>query len=397
MELYLHIPFCVQKCSYCDFLSFPVDENTKDRYLHALLNELFFYGNLKYDESGQATPWHLDEIETVYFGGGTPSVLGADRLLLLLDAIFANFRVKNGAEITVELNPATITLVSLEKLQKKGVNRLSIGLQSTDNTQLVTLGRVHTYEDFQEIYTQAREVGFKNLNIDLISSIPGQSVKNYQETLQKVMELKPEHISAYSLIIEEGTPFYDRYVDHPELLPSEEEDREMYHLTKSMLEGAGYSRYEISNYATPGFESKHNIGYWKRIPYLGIGLGASSFYFSKRKKNFTILGEYLQFWENMEKTCRDANFRNFSPFEEIVDLSKKDEMSEYLFLGLRMTKGVSIREFEAQFGQKMMDVYGGEINKLQKEGLLVVEKAKDRIYLTDFGMDVSNYVFEKFI
>lgn len=397
MELYLHIPFCVQKCSYCDFLSFPVDENTKDRYLHALLNELFFYGNLKYDESGQATPWHLDEIETVYFGGGTPSVLGADRLLLLLDAIFANFRVKNGAEITVELNPATITLVSLEKLQKKGVNRLSIGLQSTDNTQLVTLGRVHTYEDFREIYTQAREVGFKNLNIDLISSIPRQSVKNYEETLQKVMELKPEHISAYSLIIEEGTPFYDRYAGHPELLPSEEEDREMYHLTKSMLKGAGYSRYEISNYATPGFESKHNIGYWKRIPYLGIGLGASSFYFSKRKKNFTILGEYLQFWENMEKTCRDANFRNFSPFEEIVDLSKKDEMSEYLFLGLRMTKGVSIREFEAQFGQKMMDVYGEEINKLEKEGLLVVEKAKDRIYLTDFGMDVSNYVFEKFI
>ena len=324
-------------------------------------------------------------------------MLGADRLLLLLDAIFANFRVKNGAEITVELNPATITLVSLEKLQKKGVNRLSIGLQSTDNTQLVTLGRVHTYEDFLDIYTHARSAGFNNLNVDLISSVPGQSVKNYQETLQKVMELKPEHISAYSLIIEEGTPFYDRYAHHPELLPSEEEDREMYHLTKSMLEGVGYRRYEISNYATPGFESKHNIGYWKRVPYLGVGLGAASFYFSKRKKNFTILEEYLQFWENMEETCRDANFRNFSPFEEIIDLSKKDEMSEYLFLGLRMTKGVSIREFEAQFGQKMMDVYGGEINKLQKEGLLVVEKAKDRIYLTDFGMDVSNYVFEKFI
>lgn len=397
MELYLHIPFCVQKCSYCDFLSFSVDENTKDRYLHALLNELFFYGNLKYDESGQATAWHLDGIETVYFGGGTPSVLGADRLLLLLDSIFANFRVKNGCEITVELNPATITHVSLEKLQKNGVNRLSIGLQSTNNTQLVTLGRVHTYEDFLDTYTQARSAGFNNLNIDLISSVPGQSVKSYEETLEKVIGLKPEHISAYSLIIEEGTPFYDRYADHPELLPSEEEDREMYHLTKSMLEGAGYSRYEISNYATPGFESKHNIGYWKRIPYLGVGLGASSFYHAKRKKNFTNLGEYLQVWENMEKTCRDINLRNFSPFEEIIDLTGKDEMSEYLFLGLRMTKGVSIREFEAQFGQKMFAVYGREIEKLQKEGLLVVEKEKERLFLTDFGMDVSNYVFEKFI
>ncbi|MCH5280668.1 MAG: radical SAM family heme chaperone HemW [Lachnospiraceae bacterium] len=397
MELYLHIPFCVQKCSYCDFLSWSVDEPTKDRYLRALLNEISFYGNLKYDESGQTTAWHLDGIETVYFGGGTPSVLGADRLLLLLDAIFAHFRVKNGCEITVEINPATITDVSLEKLQKKGVNRLSIGLQSTNNTQLVTLGRVHTYEDFLEIYGQARAVGFKNLNIDLISSIPGQSVKSYQETLEEVIRLKPEHISAYSLILEEGTPFYDKYADHPELLPGEEEDREMYHLTKSMLQEAGYMRYEISNYATPGFKSKHNIGYWERIPYLGLGLGASSFYFSKRKKNFTNLAEYLQVWENMEKTCRDTNFRNFSPFEEIIDLTKKDEMSEYLFLGLRMTKGVSISGFEARFGQKMMDVYGREIEKLQKEGLLVVEKRKDRIFLTDFGMDVSNYVFEKFI
>lgn len=384
MELYIHIPFCVQKCKYCDFLSMAADEETKGRYVKALMGEIAYYGQ------------HMEEahktLETVYFGGGTPSVIGSGNLVRILDCVKDHFRLKEGCEITIELNPATIDGKGLKELYENGVNRLSIGLQSVHNEELKLLGRIHSYEEFAEVFSLARKAGFENINVDLMSSLPGQSVESYQESLEKVMMLKPEHISAYSLILEEGTPFYETYVNHPEQLPDEETDREMYHLTKELLKGAGYERYEISNYARPGFESKHNSGYWKRVPYLGTGLGASSFIDGKRWKNGTNLKEYLQNWgKTVENTvCKQQ-------FDEFCALSLQDEMAEYLYLGLRMSQGVSIKGFKECFGKELFDVYGKEIAKFRREELLVVDEKEDRIYLTDFGMDVSNYVFERFL
>lgn len=384
MELYIHIPFCVQKCKYCDFLSMAADEETKKRYVEALMHEIAYYGR------------HMEEsekmLETIYFGGGTPTVVGAHSLIRILDKVKSCFLVKEECEITIEINPATIDEEGLKELYENGVNRISIGLQSAHNKELKLLGRIHSYEDFLKAFREARKAGFKNVNVDLISSLPGQRVEDYKESLQKVILLDPEHISAYSLILEEGTPFYDSYVNHPELLPDEETDREMYHLTKEMLKAAGYDRYEISNYAKTGFESKHNSGYWKRVPYLGTGLGASSFIEGKRWKNGTNLKEYLRNWEKItENTVFPGRF------EEFYTLSRQDEMAEYLYLGLRMSRGVSIKGFERCFGKELFDIYGEEIARFKKEGLLAADEEKDRIYLTDFGMDVSNYVFERFL
>lgn len=384
MELYIHIPFCMQKCKYCDFLSMAADEETKERYVEALMNEIAYYG--RHTEEADKT------LETVYFGGGTPTVIGARNLIRILDCVKSHFRLKEGCEITIELNPATIDGEGLKELYQNGVNRLSIGLQSAHNEELKLLGRIHDYEQFLEVFWEARKAGFQNINVDLISSLPGQSVESYKDSLQKVILLNPEHISAYSLILEEGTPFYESYVNHPELLPDEETDREMYHLTKELLKAAGYDRYEISNYAKPGFESKHNSGYWKRVPYLGTGLGASSFMGGKRRKNGINLKEYLQNWKK-----RRENTVFEGQFEEFYALSLQDEMAEYMYLGLRMSRGVSIKGFEECFGKGLFDVYGKEITRSIREGLLVEDEEEDRIYLTDFGMDVSNYVFERFL
>lgn len=390
MELYVHVPFCVRKCKYCDFLSMPADEETRNRYVEALCHEIEY----------KSFQFGSEIIETIYFGGGTPSVIGADRLVRILECIRQNFTIKEGAEITIELNPATINKKGLQNLWENGVNRLSIGLQSTDDEELKLLGRIHDYEDFLHIYSDAREVGFKNLNVDLISSLPGQTTKKYLESLHRVIDLKPEHISAYSLILEEGTPFYEIYSQHPELLPDEEEDRKMYHLTKEELGKAGYERYEISNYAKPGFESKHNSGYWKRIPYLGVGLGASSFIGHARWKNISGLKEYLQIWEKSDRekgTDVNGKYAEEGAFEEYQVLTLQDEMAEYMYLGLRMSEGVSIDGFERCFGLKLLQVYGDILKKLENMELLVSDKVGDRIYLTDYGMDVSNYVFEKFL
>lgn len=391
MELYVHIPFCIRKCKYCDFLSMPADQATMEDYAHALCREI-----------RHAAAWGRqtghEEVETVYFGGGTPSVIGADSLNRIIDCIRQNFAVKADAEVTVEINPATIDKKGLQKLYQNGVNRLSIGLQSTKDTELKLLGRIHNYEDFLRVYTDARAVGFKNLNVDLISSLPGQTVGEYLESLQKVIALEPEHISAYSLILEEGTPFFDTYAGHPELLPDEDADREMYHQTKLRLQGAGYERYEISNYAKPGFESKHNSGYWKRIPYLGLGLGASSFANHARWKNNSNLKEYLQIWGGAQeqKEQKDAIAAD-KCHEEYTHLTPEDEMAEYLYLGLRMSEGISEADFCACFGRELSAVYGEQIEELQRDGLLFRNQENGRISLTDYGMDVSNYVFGKFV
>jgi len=407
MELYVHIPFCVKKCRYCDFLSMPADEDTKTRYVEALCREIEYYGRILKNSRSQETAFPKNErIETIYFGGGTPSVIGADQLVRILKCIREHFDVIEDGEVTVEINPATIDKKGLQKLRENGVNRLSIGLQSTDDAELRLLGRIHDFEDFLRVYEDAGRVGFKNLNVDLISSLPGQSVENYLQSLEKVIELNPGHISAYSLILEEGTPFYETYSQHSELLPDEEEDREMYHLTKEKLQEAGYERYEISNYARPGFKSKHNSGYWNRIPYLGLGLGASSFMNHTRWKNISDLKEYLQIWERKaaekivitETKDRAEGWEEQEiPYEEYDVLTLQDEMAEYMYLGLRMSEGVSVHKFEQCFGEKMFRVYGKVLEKLEKQNLLIIDRAGDRICLTDYGMDVSNYVFEEFL
>jgi len=424
MELYIHIPFCVQKCKYCDFLSFPVGNlpveaytevctdacsetytavGIMDRYLSALIKEI--------------KSLEPSTFETIYFGGGTPSVFGVSRLISLLDVIKKNHYLPNDCEITVEINPATIDCDGLHNLYMSGFNRLSIGLQSTNNDELQMLGRIHSYEDFLETYQNARKAGFQNINIDLMSALPGQTLDEYLNSLHNVILLNPEHISSYSLIIEENTPFYNDYVNLKTIcgknLPSEEIDREMYHMTKQLLKDAGYSRYEISNYAKAGFHSRHNTGYWKRTPYYGCGLGASSFVNHIRYKNPSNMDTFLSYWESIHKSIQESSHEtsqesihetsqeSFSYFEEYDILSKEDEMSEYMILGLRTSHGISIHDFEKEFSASLFDVFGKELESCAKADLanplIVIDKEQDRIYLTDHGMDLSNWIFEKFI
>ena len=383
MELYVHIPFCVKKCNYCDFLSMPADDTVKKQYVQALKNEIGYYA--------ESLP---EKLETIYFGGGTPSVLMPEQLTELLDLIRSKFDVCPDAEITIEINPATMEYKGLHKLRKARFNRLSIGLQSVQNDKLLLLGRIHTYEQFLHSYSDARKAGFQNINIDCMSALPGQFLEEYTEGLHNIISLNPEHISSYSLILEENTPFYEQYANHKELLPDEETDRAMYHETKRILQAAGYYRYEISNYAKAGFESKHNSGYWERVPYLGVGLGASSFIRGYRTRNIGDLKQYISLWT---LTKEPVNEDLYQQYDEIEQISKEDAMAEYFFLGLRMTRGVSIQQFETQFGCSAFERFSKELQELEKEKLILVDRNQDRIALTEFGMDVSNWVFEKFI
>lgn len=298
MELYIHIPFCVKKCDYCDFLSFSADEQTQRSYVAALQKELVFYG-AKY--KGR-------RITTIFIGGGTPSWLREESMQAVMETVYQNFAVDGDAEITIECNPGTVTEHKFEVYRKIGINRLSIGLQSAHNDELKILGRIHTYEQFLKTYDMARKHGFTNINIDLMSSLPGQTPDIFCDSLHRVLQLKPEHISAYSLIIEKGTPFYDLYKFdavrqeagmQTESLPTEEEEYQTTKMTQHILKEAGYHWYEVSNFAKPGYECRHNIGYWKRVDYLGVGLGASSLIDNVRYSNTRDLYTYLSECENI--------------------------------------------------------------------------------------------------
>ena len=292
LELYIHIPFCVKKCDYCDFLSFAADELTQKNYVTALQKELAFYGARYHDRT----------ITTIFIGGGTPSWLNEEAMQTILETVYCCFSVEPDAEITIECNPGTITEHKFEVYRKIGINRLSIGLQSAHNEELKILGRIHTYEQFLKTYDMARKHGFTNINIDLMSSLPGQTPDIFCDSLHHVLQLKPEHISAYSLIIEKGTPFYDLYKFdavrqeagmQTESLPTEEEEYQTTKMTQHILKEAGYHWYEVSNFAKPGYECRHNIGYWKRVDYLGVGLGASSLIDNMRYSNTRDLYTYL--------------------------------------------------------------------------------------------------------
>ncbi len=378
LELYIHIPFCVRKCLYCDFLSQPAGEMVQHGYVEQLLAEIDRESGY-YQEYG---------VVSVYLGGGTPSILPAEDIRAILDKVRACFFLEPGAEITIEANPGTANLDKLKAFADSGINRISLGLQSADDRELKTLGRIHTFEDFLKSYQRVRLAGFSNVNVDLMSALPGQTLASWKSTLRKVLMLKPEHISAYSLMIEEGTPFYGKYHDHPELLPSEDEEREMYYATREILKEHGFERYEISNYALAGFECRHNIGYWTGVEYLGLGLGSSSYLQGFRFRNEPDLEAYRK----IDFRSDDADWRLH---QDIAELTERDRIEEFMILGLRMTRGVSGSEFLKRFGQNMWNVYSGVIPKLVENGLLEVESPYIR--LTDFGMDVSNYVLSEFL
>lgn len=373
MELYLHIPFCVKKCAYCDFLSFPQGPDVQRRYADRLIDEI------KTASAG----FRDTTVTSVFVGGGTPSILDSEDMVRIFDALRQNFKIAEDAEISMEANPGTVTEKKLRDYRKAGINRLSFGLQSAENEELKALGRIHTYEEFLESYHMARACGFANINVDLMSALPGQTVESWMETLRKVAELKPEHISAYSLIIEEGTPFFEKYGDDrgDGLLPDEDAERDMYHQTKTFLKELGYERYEISNYAKSGYECRHNIGYWTGVPYLGLGLGASSYINGCRFCNTSDLTEYLE--------CSSVQ-----RCDEIA-LTDRDMQEEYFFVGLRLTKGVSLKGFEERFGMKADDVYPGLLGRIVDDGCAEIVDGYFR--LTEYGMDVSNYVMAQFL
>ena len=284
LGIYIHIPFCVKKCKYCDFLSGPAGADVQKKYVDQLIKEIEQYQSLLKES----------QTETLFFGGGTPSILPGEEMVRIMETIRKYANLSEDAEISMEVNPGTVTKEKLLQWKAAGINRISFGLQSAKEEELKKLGRIHTFEQFLENYHLARECGFTNINVDLMSALPGQTVESWKQTMDQVIALNPEHISAYSLIIEEGTPFYDAYEDHPELLPSEEEEREMYYETRAFLASKGYERYEISNYAKKGYECRHNLSYWDRIDYLGLGLGAASLLGTVRKTNQTELSKYLE-------------------------------------------------------------------------------------------------------
>ena len=373
MELYLHMPFCVRKCAYCDFLSFPSGAETQRMYAKRLMEDIDVMGK-RYGEI---------PVETIFIGGGTPSVPDSGLIVEIMEHVRHAFHVADGAEISMEANPGTVTREKLTDYRKAGINRLSFGLQSANDRELKLLGRIHTWAEFLESFTLARECGFANLNIDLMSALPGQTCESWKETLSRVTDLDPEHISAYSLIIEEGTPFGERYGSEEgrKLLPDEDSEREMYHETKRFLKDCGYERYEISNYAKPGRECRHNIGYWTGVPYLGLGLGASSYLDGCR---FTVNPDMKQYLEEKPGMFVDSE-----------KLTKKDMEEEFFYVGLRMTAGVSLSEFERRFGISAKEVYPGLMETFVKEKAARFEG--DRFVLTDYGLDVSNYIMAQFL
>lgn len=370
ISLYIHIPFCVRKCLYCDFPSFSGMESVFDDYVRMLCREI--------DET--YSDYRGMEVKSIFVGGGTPSVLPPALLGRISDKIFSRFDVDSKAEITIETNPGTLDAKKLGEMKSMYFNRLSMGLQAWQDRLLKKLGRIHTADEFETNFLQARDAGFKNINVDLMFALPAQSLDDWQETLEKVMKLRPEHISAYSLIIEEGTPFFDMF-DRGEFKEIDEvTDRKMYYLAKEMLSDKGYKQYEISNFAKEGFECYHNKVYWRTEEYQGFGLGAHSYADGVRFHNTYDMKEYL----------RGEGFRLDKEF-----LSLQEKQEEFMFMGLRMNEGVSEAEFLRRFGESMDSVYGDEIKELISEELLV--KKDGRLSLTDRGVDISNSVFEKFI
>ena len=446
LELYIHIPFCVRKCAYCDFLSGPADAGARAAYVDALIGEIKLRGEYYRDYC----------VKTIFLGGGTPSVLEGADTARIFHALRHAFTMDENCEITMEVNPGTVTEEKARIWKECGINRISVGLQSVNDDELKMLGRIHTFGQFRDTWEVLRKTGFANLNLDLISAIPGQTVESWERTLRTAAELHPEHISAYSLIVEEGTPFYDLYgresepapasdvktesgdaaarvpgetadktadetADQSAVLPLPDEDteREIYQVTEKILQEYGYHRYEISNYSREGYECRHNLGYWERTEYLGLGLGASSLIEECRFRNTDRMEQYMELFQPGSSGCsRNGKKKKEEEFREgIENLSVEDQMEEFMFLGLRKMNGISENDFRKKFHVQISDVYGQPLEKMIRLGLLErIEESggtgerreasagkkdsavKDwRIRLTARGIDVSNAVFAEFL
>lgn len=378
LELYVHIPFCEEKCRYCDFLSFRADEGEKKAYVNQLIEEI--------KAQGQNYSEYL--VSSIFIGGGTPTTLSGIWILDIMNAIRENFIVETDAEVSIECNPGTLSKSKIIHIKKAGINRISFGLQSSIEEELKELGRIHTYKDFLQSYQLAREYGFTNINVDLMSGLPNQTIDSYKTTLKRVCALKPEHISAYSLIIEPDTPFFDKYgsEEGSMLLPDENIDREMYALTKNILREHGYERYEISNYAKPGRECRHNIGYWTGVSYLGLGVGASGYVMNRR---FHVESDYRKYMSvKMQQDITPL-------YCDLEELDIKANMEEFMFLGLRLTRGVSRHEFNERFGVDMFEVFDRQIKRNMM--LKLMEYNSPNLRLTEKGLDLSNMVMSDFL
>ncbi|MDD6483206.1 MAG: radical SAM family heme chaperone HemW [Clostridiales bacterium] len=362
--IYIHIPFCKSKCSYCDFVSFPGREDVFDAYIDAVIREMHEYEG--------------ESADTVFIGGGTPTVLGEKQLARLLKAVGSVFKLSPDTEFTVEANPGTLFADKLAVMLDGGVNRLSIGVQSFDDGELRKIGRIHSAKTAYDTVNTAHKAGFSNISIDLMSALPMQSRKTLLKSLQTALELPLTHISVYSLIIEEGTPLARDFAEGRFSLPDEDEDREMYHMTVELLEKNGFAQYEISNFAKPGYCCAHNIKYWKCREYIGLGAAAHSYIGKTRSFNPSGIEEYISGVKGKG-----------------TDLDRNDEISEFMMLGLRMNEGVSEAEFKARFGEDMRSVFGAVMDKFNRAGATMSEKG--RYYLTPYGMDIANTVMCEFI
>lgn len=373
ISLYIHIPFCAQKCLYCDFPSFARKDHLRKAYIEALNKEII---SLREKHNNL-------EINTIFIGGGTPSVLEANELECLLKEV-AKLNMAKDIEYSMECNPGNLTEEKLEVMKKYGVNRISMGLQAKQDNLLKGLGRIHNYKTFKENFLLAKKVGFNNINVDLMFGLPNQSLNEWEETLREIISLEPAHISAYSLIIEEGTAFYNLYENDKLKLPTEEEERKMYHLAKKILEENGFNQYEISNYAKEGKECRHNLAYWNMDNWIGVGSAAASYINGKRIKNISSVEEYI----NSIKDKGEA-------VEEIINNSKNDNMEEFMFMGLRKINGIDENEFKNRFSMNINDVYGEILNKYIGERLLIRESG--RIFLSEKGIEISNVIMADFL
>lgn len=378
LGIYIHIPFCMQKCVYCDFLSAPADDEAKEKYVMSLIKEI----NISDDSIRDNY-----QVNTIFFGGGTPSAIAPHFIEQILDNLRKKYDVSPYAEITIECNPGTLNDEKCISYRECGINRISFGLQSANDEELKMLGRIHDMKDFYTSYDLAGKYGFNNINIDIMSAIPGQTIESYQKTLDTVMAFKPSHISSYSLIIEDGT-FLKENINKFPALPSEDDERIMYEMTGEIFEKNGYNRYEISNYSKAGYECVHNLKYWNRDEYIGFGIGAASLLGDYRFSNIRSLKDYIAILNG--KDCELKTIR-----EENVFMTQEDVMEEFMFLGLRKTAGISIRDFKTKCGKELMDVYKDVVDKNIKAGLLI--KNGDSIKLTPYGIDISNTVMSDFM
>ena len=383
--LYIHIPFCKQKCYYCDFISYANKEELVERYIKCLKKEILQYAN----ENKIMSEHGLEEryvIKTIYIGGGTPSAIDEVYIINVLDTIKDNFKMRDNAEITIEVNPGTVNKDKLESYRECGINRLSIGLQAVQDDILKCIGRIHTYKDFENTYEYAREVGFDNINVDLMINLPNQTLDDVKESVKTILSLKPEHISVYSLILEPNTKMYELINSKTLTIASDETERQMYWYVKDTLEKHKYNQYEISNFTKSGFESKHNMDCWNQKEYIGVGASASSFMQNKRYSNISELEKYI---ENIEKGTPNKNL----VLEEFLD--EESKMDEFMMLGLRKIDGVDIKEFERIFQINPIVKYCKKLDKLNREGLIEIDE--NNIKLSNKGIDLANLVWEEFV